>query len=476
MRKLVLLLLLWVALFLSGMTFSALLMLAISVMVLYLGLVKRQMPVLLLPLGFGILLANLPGAGLSSGSAKVYLVSQGLYNEHWRLIPEEGARFQILGDSLAEVGRDSGGFYMYIVRDGVMLTSDRPSLLNRLSVNGARVHEEGTRLNEGDLLQFGQSSWRVMVERGWVGQLYAALLKTGILPPLLFLVLGLATDFGLLFRRIKLLLLGIAVQFGIFSAFLLSLVFGFSTREAASAGLLGSADLPSALYASVFMAPHLAGSIGTVCVVLIVLLPYVMSQLLNRFCSRDELQIQAGEETVREREAGSLFNLLFPVLLVIVCGLFFHSIAVLTGMLMLGYLLRVSGLVPNLGGEAALPNALAGLLAFFSGAAMDGGFFFSLQTLLLFALGFFSLLLSIMAGIWGAKAYNLIAKSMGWDLLNPLAGASVSAALPLAAGEAGRFLPTNGEDSPVLAECLAANMAGLIGSILAAGYFLSFVG
>lgn len=363
----------------AAMTWQSLLMIVISFVLIYLAIGKKFEPLLLLPIAFGMLLANLPLTGLMSEPA-----------------------------SQSEVGGLL--YYLYL---GV---------------------------------------------------------KKGIYPSLIFLGIGAMTDFGPLIARPSSLLIGAGSQFGIVIAFIIASLRGFTPEEAASIGIIGGADGPTAIYLTTRLAPHLLASIAIAAYSYMALIPLIQPPLMRLLTTKKE----RGIKMEQLRSVSKLEKICFPILVAVLCILLLPSVAPLIGMLMLGNLFRESGVVERLSDtvQNALINIVTIFLGLTVGATAVGTEFLKLRTLGIIFLGLVAFMFSTIGGLLIAKLMCLVTGGK----INPLIGSAGVSAVPMAARvsqvEGQRANPGN----YLLMFAMGPNVAGVIGSAVAAGVLLSLFG
>ncbi len=390
---------------------SFLIMIVIALVLLYLGIVKKYEPLLLIPIGFGVLLANFPGGNMgvtSADSEGMVTLANGLRENIW----------------------------------------DMP--LHKIA------HEMG-------LMNF----------------IYYMTIKTGLIPPIIFMGVGALTDFGPMLRNLRLSIFGAGAQFGIFAVLLASLALGFSPREAASLGIIGGADGPTAIFTTIKLAPQLLGPIAIAAYSYMALVPVIIPLVVRLLCSKKELTINMREQDKKYPDTLEIKNMrvtkiLFPIAVTIVVALLVPTAVALIGMLMFGNLLKELGVLTSRLFETA-SNAIMNTATIFLGLCVGGTMtaeaFLNWQTIGIVVGGFLAFALSITAGICMVKIYNLFVKKK----INPLVGATGLSAVPMASRVANdiatRFDPKN----HVLNYCMASNISGVIGSAVAAGVLISFL-
>lgn len=308
---------------------------------------------------------------------------------------------------------------------------------------------------------------------GIIGLIYEGGIKTELLPPIIFLGVGVLTDFRPLLSRPLTFLLGAAAQLGIFIAALGAFyVFGFTPREAASIGIIGGADGPTSIFLSSQLAPHLLGPIALSAYSYMSLVPIIQPPVLKLLTTKAERYIKMPKPKNVSRSA----VILFPMITGAIASLAIPSSAPLMGMLMFGNLLRENGVTDRLKKTAGGPmiDIVTIFLGVAVGATMDSHSFLNLQTLAILAMGAVAFIFSTAGGILFGKLLNLFLPE--GKKINPCIGAAGVSAVPMSARVVQKFVSeqTNGEVNPLM-EAMGPNVAGVIGSAVAAGVFLSFL-
>ena len=379
----------WIALLqgsgFAGLTWQNLVMFGVAGILIFLAITRNYEPLLLVPIGFGAALANLPGANLAASST----------------FAAEGGKLP--------------------------------------------------------LMQL----------------IYQAGISTELLPPLIFLGVGALTDFRPLLARPLTLILGAAAQLGIFVAALgAHYLFGFSAREAASIGIIGGADGPTSIFLTAILAPHLLGAVAVAAYTYMALVPVIQPPILRLMTTRAERAIPMAQERAVSRTA----VILFPIVITLLVSLAVPPAAPLIGMLMFGNLLKESGVTDRLSKTASGPliNIVTILLGLVIGATMDGGSFLRPQTLFIIVLGAVAFSFSTAGGIMLAKLINLVLPRD--RRINPCIGAAGVSAVPMSARVVQKFVSeqTQGRVNPLMA-AMGPNVAGVIGSAVAAGVFLAIL-
>lgn len=308
---------------------------------------------------------------------------------------------------------------------------------------------------------------------GIMGLIYDAGIRTELLPPLVFLGVGVLTDFRPLLGRPLTFLLGAAAQAGIFLAALVAFYFmGFSAREAASIGIIGGADGPTSIFITIQLAPHLLGAVAVAAYSYMALVPILQPPILKLLTTRAERAIDMPDA----REVSRTAVILFPLVTGVTASLAIPSSAPLIGLLMFGNLLRESGVTDRLKKTAGGPliDTVTIFLGLAVGATMGAETFLSLQTLQIMALGAVAFSFSTAGGILLAKVLNL-ALPKG-KKINPCIGAAGVSAVPMSARVVQNFVSgeTQGRVNPLMA-AMGPNVAGVIGSAVTAGVFLALL-
>ncbi|MFA7010384.1 MAG: sodium ion-translocating decarboxylase subunit beta, partial [Bacilli bacterium] len=289
-------------------------------------------------------------------------------------------------------------------------------------------------------------------------------------PCLIFLGIGASTDFGPLIANPRSMILGAAAQIGIFVTFLGALALGFDAKEASSIGIIGGADGPTAILLTSKLAPHLLSGIAIAAYSYMALVPVIQPPIIRLLTTKKERLVKMEQL----REVSKLERILFPILVTLVVVLIIPSCAPLIGMLMLGNLIKESGVVPNLVSTAsnALLYIVTILLGICVGATTDASTFLSVETLMIIGLGVVAFAIATAAGVLFGKIMYITSKGK----VNPMIGAAGVSAVPMAARvvqrEGQREDPTNF----LLMHAMGPNVAGVIGSAIAAGILLTLFG
>ncbi len=307
-------------------------------------------------------------------------------------------------------------------------------------------------------------------DAGVLRLIYAGV-KSSIFPCLIFMGVGAMTDFGPLLANPSSLLLGAAAQLGIYVAFLLAILSGqFSPQEAASIAIIGGADGPTAIFLTGKLAPQLLGPIAVAAYSYMALIPLIQPPIMKLLTTKKEREIKMEQlRTVSKAE-----KIIFPIIVTVICVLILPSVAPLLGFLMLGNLFKECGVTDRLSDTAQnnLCNIVTILLGVTVGATAEGKTFLDFKTLLIIALGLIAFAFSTAGGVIFAKIMNVITKGR----VNPLIGSAGVSAVPMAARvaqvEGRKYNPSNF----LLMHAMGPNVAGVIGSAVAAGFLLSQFG
>ncbi len=370
---------LWVNTGLYQMTWGQGLMLIVGMLLLYLAIVKNFEPLLLLPIGFGAILSNIPGANLAVGDGILHV--------------------------FYEVGIESGAF-----------------------------------------------------------------------PLIIFMGVGALTDFGPLLANPKTLLLGAAAQFGIFATLLGAIglttlgVFDFSLKDAAAIGIIGGADGPTSIYVASKLAPDLLGAIAVASYSYMALVPLIQPPIMRALTTEKERQI----EMVQLREVSQKEKIIFPIMLLILVAILLPDAAPLLGMFAFGNLMKESGVVDRL--SDTTQNALINIVTIFLGLAVGSKLmadkFLQLDTLGILLLGMVAFAIGTASGLIMAKTMNLFSKNK----INPLIGSAGVSAVPMAARVSNKVGLESNPHNFLLMHAMGPNVAGVIGSAIAAGIMIQFLG
>lgn len=315
----------------------------------------------------------------------------------------------------------------------------------------------------------GVNYLNVLQHGGLLDVLYIGV-KTGVYPCLIFIGVGAMTDFGPMIANPKSLLLGAAAQLGVFSAFIMAIIFGFSPNQAASIGIIGGADGPTAIWLTKSLAPEILSAIAIAAYSYMALIPIIQPPIMRLLTTKKERSIKMDQL----REVSKAEKIVFPIMVTIFCCLLLPSVAPLLGCLMFGNLLKECGVTERLSDTAqnALMNIVTLFLGISVGATAQAVTFLTWDTIKIVVLGLVAFSLSTMGG-------TLLGKLMCWitkGKINPLIGAAGVSAVPMAA----RVAHTEGlkanPSNYLLMHAMGPNVAGVIGSAVAAGILMAVFG
>ncbi|MRS02250.1 sodium ion-translocating decarboxylase subunit beta [bacterium] len=305
---------------------------------------------------------------------------------------------------------------------------------------------------------------------GWLKTLYDAGIATELFPLFVFIAIGAMTDFGPLLENPKMALLGAAGQFGIFATLLLAQTLGFTLKEAASIGIIGAIDGPTAIYVSSKLAPHLLGPITVCAYSYMSLVPIIQPPVMRLLTSRTEKTTRMPYSI---KEVSQTVKILFPICVTVVVSLIAPKASPLIASLMFGNLIRESGVVDRL--NDAAQNELANLTTLFLGlvigSTMEGVAFIKPTTLLILGMGLLAFVLDTFGGVMLGKLMYLLSGKK----FNPLIGAAGISAFPMSARIVQRFGQEYDSDNHLLMHAMGANAAGQLGSVIAGGVVLAVI-
>jgi oxaloacetate decarboxylase beta subunit len=308
----------------------------------------------------------------------------------------------------------------------------------------------------------------LMEEEGFLKTIYDAGIATELFPLFIFIGIGAMTDFGPLLENPRIFLLGAAGQFGIFLTLALALALGFSKLDAVAIGVIGACDGPTAIYVSSKYAPHLLSAVSVAAYSYMSLVPIIQPPIMKFLTTEEERKINMG--TVK-RSVSKTTKILFPLIVTVIGGLIAPKGLPLLGTIMLGNLMRESGVVSRLtkASENEIANIVTLLLGISIGATMDGRNFLTPQTLMVLGLGFIAICLDTVCGVMFGK----LLKVLSGGKVNPLIGAAGISAYPMAARVAQREGQKYNPKNFLLMHAMGANTGGQVGSVMAAAVMLS---
>lgn len=404
-----------------ALEWRSLLMIIIACGLLYLAIVKKYEPLLLLPIAFGMLLVNIPLGGIMDTPTMVLEPFVGAVDhaKHYPVI-------KLASDAITTPGQFDAMISFY------------------------QNTQEGT---NGGLLYY----------------LYQGV-KLGIYPPLIFLGIGTMTDFGPLIANPKSFFLGAAAQIGIFATFIGAILLGFTSQEAASIAIIGGADGPTAIYTTSKLAPHLLGPIAVAAYSYMALVPVIQPPIMKFLTTKKERSVVMQQL----RPVSRTEKIIFPVAVTLLVSLIVPSATPLVGMLMLGNIMRESGVVDRLVKTAQneLMNIVTIFLGVTVGATATAEQFLSLQTLGIIALGLAAFCVGTACGVLFGKLFY----KLSGGKINPLIGSAGVSAVPMAARVAQKVGASENPSNFLLMHAMGPNVAGVIGSAVAAGILIQLFG
>lgn len=420
-------------------------MLLVSFVLFYLAIVKKFEPLLLLPIAFGMFIVNVPGA----------------YDIVWGTYPEDitTAETFIEARGILPVG--------YYFADGKLLFENVWATQEGFLAAGG-VLPEGASIVEG-VVHFAHT-YDAVQNRGLLWYLFYGVDKV-IYPPLIFLGIGAMTDFGPLISNPKSMFIGAAAQLGIFVALFLAICLGFDLAAACSIAIIGGADGPTAIYVTQWMSKYtsedLLSAIAIAAYSYMALIPIIQKPLMRAIVPERERKIKMKQL----RPVSKLEKIIFPILVTLVVGMLLPDALPLLGMLMLGNLLRESGATERLSSQAqnGLMNTVTIFLGVCVGSKAYGGVFLTLSTLKIIALGLFAFVFGTVGGLLMGR---LMCK-LSHGKINPLIGSAGVSAVPMAARISEDVGRESDPNNHLLMHAMGPNVAGVIGSAIAAGFLLS---
>ena len=380
----------WAQIFFTEGGWKYAVMLAVACVLLYLAIVKQFEPLLLLPIGFGMLMTNLP--------------LDGIFHMDIFINETNHINWELLGSS--------GGMVDYI----------------------------------------------------YLG------VKLGIYPPLIFLGIGTMTDFEPLIARPSSLLLGAAAQLGIFFTFVGAKILGFTNQEASSIGIIGGADGPTAIYVTTKLAPHLLGSIAVAAYCYMALVPVIQPPIMKALTTEKERQVVM----TAPRRVSKTEKILFPIIVTIIVALTLPDAAILVGCLMMGNLMKESGVVERITKTAGneLMNIITIFLGFSVGCTTNAATFLNIQTVEIIVLGIIAFGVGTAGGVLLGKVMCVVTHGK----INPLIGSAGVSAVPMAARVSQKVGQEYNPRNYLLMHAMGPNVAGVIGSAVAAGILINMFG
>ena len=407
-------------------------MLIVGLLILYLAISKKFEPLLLLPIGFGAILTNIPEIGLA-------------------LSPIEKLIYFSNSEELA------GALSLVVLGDAESLSA----FLKTAS------HSQLWLLNE--------YAAELGYKPGILNTFYSVAIGSGVAPLVIFMGVGAMTDFGPMLANPKTLILGAAAQFGIFATVIGALLLNelglvsFTLKQAAATGIIGGADGPTAIYVSSILAPELLGAIAVAAYSYMALVPLIQPPIMRFLTTKNERTIKM----VQLREVSQKEKIIFPIILVFLVGMMLPSAAPLIGMFCFGNLMRESLVVERL--SEVVQNSLINIVTIFLGLAVGSKLaadqFLTPETLGILSLGIIAFSIGTASGVLMAKLMNILSSNK----INPLIGAAGVSAVPMAARVVNKVGLENDSQNFLLMHAMGPNVAGVIGSAVAAGVMIQLL-
>ena len=415
-----------------SLTLGQSIMLVVGLLILYLAISKKFEPLLLLPIGFGAILTNIPEIGLA-------------------LSPIEKLIYFSNSEELA------GALSLVVLGDAESLSA----FLKTAS------HSQLWLLNE--------YAAELGYKPGILNTFYSVAIGSGVAPLVIFMGVGAMTDFGPMLANPKTLILGAAAQFGIFATVIGALllnelgIVSFTLKQAAATGIIGGADGPTAIYVSSILAPELLGAIAVAAYSYMALVPLIQPPIMRLLTTKNERTIKM----VQLREVSQKEKIIFPIILVFLVGMMLPSASPLIGMFCFGNLMRESLVVERL--SEVVQNSLINIVTIFLGLAVGSKLaadqFLTPETLGILSLGIIAFSIGTASGVLMAKLMNILSSNK----INPLIGAAGVSAVPMAARVVNKVGLENDSQNFLLMHAMGPNVAGVIGSAVAAGVMIQLL-
>ena len=414
-----------------SITIGQSIMILVGLLLIYLAINKKFEPLLLLPIGFGALLTNIPEIGLSMSPIEKLIYANN--------------------------------------------PSEISTVISELSITGLNLSEFLKNASFSELQLLNIAAQNLGYSPGILYIFYETAIGSGIAPLLIFMGVGAMTDFGPLLANPKTLILGAAAQFGIFATVMGALLLDyyglieFTLKQAAATGIIGGADGPTAIYVSSILAPELLGPIAVAAYSYMALVPLIQPPIMKALTTEKERTISM----IQLRNVTQKEKIVFPIMLFLLVGLLLPSAAPLLGMLCLGNLMKESLVVDRLSDVAqnSLINIVTIFLGLSVGSKLAADKFLSPETLGILILGMVAFAIGTAAGVIVAKLINVFSKTK----INPLIGAAGVSAVPMAARVVNKVGLEYNSQNHLLMHAMGPNIAGVIGSAVAAGVMIKFL-
>ena len=460
-------------LFLQAGGWKNLVMLCIACFLLYLGIGKKFEPLLMVTIAFGMLMTNLPGAGMFH---EIFFAGGHI---HWDLIGGSPITAEFLAE-MQELGVSQNVLAPYVEQlmaaaQAVFSPEAIESAMTEISASAGgalstlEIQLQALVQAEQAAAYYGMELSNVTVSTGLIDILYLGV-KLGIYPCLIFMGVGAMTDFGPLIANPKSLLLGAAAQVGIFLTYAGCRFMGFTGAEAGSIGIIGGADGPTAIFVTAMLAPALLGPIAVAAYSYMALVPVIQPPIMKLLTTEKERQIVMKPL----RQVSKKEKIIFPIVVTIFVALLVPSAGPLIACLMLGNLFRECGVTERL--SKTVQNELINIVTIFLGVSVGttatGATFLSLQTIKIMVMGIVAFGCGTAGGVLLAKFMNLFLK----EKINPLIGSAGVSAVPMAARVSQKVGQEANPGNFLLMHAMGPNVAGVIGSAIAAGVLISLFG
>lgn len=449
---------------------KCLIMIAISFVLMYLAIVKGFEPLLLVPISFGMLCTNLPGAEMFH---EIFFAGG---HVHWDILHGDPITATFLAE-MSEAGVSENVLAPYFqqlllsaqevfgadaitqVASEIMASATEPITEFAAQIQAVAQAEQAAAM-------YGMTIAGPVVTAGLLDILYLGV-KLGIYPCLIFMGVGAMTDFGPLIANPKSLLLGAAAQLGIFMTYVGTQLMGFTQQESSSIGIIGGADGPTAIFVTSRLAPHLLGPIAVAAYSYMALVPVIQPPIMKALTTKKERVIKMRPlRVVSQKE-----KIVFPIMITVFVALLVPSAAPLIACLMLGNLAKESGVADRLSKTMSneLMNIVTIFLGFTVGATATATTFLSLQTIKIMAMGVVAFGFGTAGGVLLAKFMNLFLK----EKINPLIGSAGVSAVPMAARVSQVVGQKENPSNFLLMHAMGPNVAGVIGTAVIAGYYIT---
>ena len=433
-------------------------MILIACVLFYLAIVKKFEPLLLLPIAFGMFIVNIPGVYHILFGTKGYTISS-VASKVTVATGTSGELSALFGtdlDALLKQLKETEAGKNYVLSDAISYFLAN----NSVTIDGVTYAANALTTSTEQVIRDFGLFYYIYKGVDWV-----------IFPPIIFLGIGAMTDFGPLIANPKSMLMGAAAQLGIFITFFGAyLLFGFTAKESAAIAIIGGADGPTAIYVTKKLAEHLLPAIAIAAYSYMALIPVIQKPIMRAVTTKKERSIKMQQL----RKVSKLEKVAFPIVVSLVVGVLLPDAMPLLGMLMLGNLLRESGVCGRLVDTASngLMNTVTIFLGVMVGSKATGSLFLSLGTIEIILLGLFAFCMGTLGGLLVGK---LMCKLTGGKI-NPLIGSAGVSAVPMAARISQDVGRETDPDNHLLMHAMGPNVAGVIGSAIAAGVLLALFG